>query len=35
MEKKDQTFKKFCEFKALFEKELGKKIKALRSENGG
>ena len=35
MQKKDQTFSKFCEFKALVEKELGKKIKALRSENGG
>jgi len=35
MQKKDQTFSKFCEFKALVEKESGKKIKALRSENGG
>jgi len=26
---------KFCEFKALVEKESGKKIKALRSDNGG
>ena len=32
---KDQTFIKFCEFKSLVEKELGKKIKVLRSENGG
>jgi transposase InsO family protein len=35
MQKKDQTFSKFCEFKALVEKELGKKVKALRSDNGG
>ena len=33
MQKKDQTFTKFCEFKALVEKHLGKKIKALRSNN--
>eukprot|EP00253_Pinus_taeda_P008378 PITA_08378 len=32
--KKDQTFTKFCEFKALVEKEMGKKIKALWSDNG-
>ena len=35
MQKKDQTFPKFCAFKALVEKESGKKIKALRSDNGG
>eukprot|EP00253_Pinus_taeda_P034092 PITA_34092 len=35
MQKKDQNFTKFCEFKALVEKELGKKIKALRSDNDG
>ena len=35
MQKKDQTFSKLCEFKALVEKELGKNIKALRSDNGG
>eukprot|EP00253_Pinus_taeda_P021914 PITA_21914 len=35
MQKKDQTFTKFCEFKALVEKESGKKIKATRSNNGG
>jgi len=35
MQKKDQTFTKFCEFKYLVEKELGKKIKAFRSDNGG
>eukprot|EP00253_Pinus_taeda_P006582 PITA_06582 len=34
-QKKDQTFTKFCEFKALVEKESGKKIKALRSDNDG
>jgi len=35
MQKKDQTFTKFSEFKALAEKESRKKIKALRSDNGG
>jgi transposase InsO family protein len=35
MQKKDQTFSKCCEFKALVEKESGKQVKALRSDNGG
>ena len=35
MQKKDQTLSKFCEFKALVEKYIGKKLKALRSDNGG
>jgi transposase InsO family protein len=35
MQKKDQTFSKFCEFKSLVEKESGKQVKALRSDNGG
>ncbi len=35
MQKKDQSFLRFCEFKALTEKESGNKIKALRSDNGG
>ena len=35
MQKKDQTFSKFCEFKALVEKDLGKQVKALWSDNGG
>ena len=35
MQKKDLTLSKFCEFKALVEKDTGKKVKALRSENGG
>jgi len=35
MQKKDQTFSKFCEFKPSVEKESGKKIKALRSTNDG
>jgi transposase InsO family protein len=35
MQKKDQTFSKFCEFEALVEKESGKQVKALRSDNGG
>eukprot|EP00253_Pinus_taeda_P005090 PITA_05090 len=35
MQKKDQTFFRFCEFKTLAEKEFGKKIRALQSDNGG
>ena len=35
MQKKDQTFSRSCEFKALVEKESRKKIRALRSDNGG
>eukprot|EP00253_Pinus_taeda_P025897 PITA_25897 len=35
MQKKDQTFTNFCEFKALVEKESEKKIKALRNDNSG
>eukprot|EP00253_Pinus_taeda_P007892 PITA_07892 len=35
MQKKDQTFLKFCKFKALVEKESRTKIKALQSDNGG
>lgn len=35
MQKKSETYSKFCEFKALVKKELGKKVKALRSDNGG
>ena len=32
MQKKSETYSKFCEFKALVEKESGKKVKALRSD---
>ena len=35
MQKKSETFSKFCEFKALVEKESGKQVKALRSNNSG
>ena len=35
IQKKDQTFTKFCDVKALVEKESGKKVKALQSDNGG
>eukprot|EP00253_Pinus_taeda_P025946 PITA_25946 len=35
MQKKSETYSKFCEFKALVEKESGKKVKAHRSDNGG
>ena len=35
MQKKYQTFSKFLEFKALVEKDTGKQVKALRSDNGG
>ena len=35
MQKKYQTFSKFCEFKALVEKDTGKKVKSIRNDNGG
>ena len=35
MQKKDQTFSKLCDFKALVEKDSRKQVKALRSDNGG
>ena len=35
MQKKDQTFSNFCEFMALVEKDSGKQVKALRSDNSG
>ena len=35
MQKKSETYSKFYEFKALVEKESGKQVKALRSDNGG
>ena len=35
MLKKIETFSKFCEFKALVEKESRKQVKALWSDNGG
>ena len=35
MNKNDEVFSKFVEFKALVEKEYGQKLKALRSDNGG
>ena len=35
MHSTDQTFSKFCEFKALVEKESGKQVKALKRKNGG
>eukprot|EP00253_Pinus_taeda_P027766 PITA_27766 len=35
MQKKSETYSNFCEFKALVEKESGKKVKDLRSNNGG
>ena len=35
MQKKDETFSKFVEFKSLIEKEIGKKVKDLRTDNGG
>jgi len=33
--KKYETFSKFVGFKALVEKEIGKKVKPLKSNNGG
>ena len=35
MYKKSKTFSNFCEFKAIVEKESGKQMKALWSDNGG
>ena len=35
MNKKDQTFTKFCEFKELVEKQLGNKVNAIQSDNSG
>ena len=35
IQKKDQNFTKFCEFKELVEKDFGKKVKAVQSDNGG
>ena len=35
MQKKSKTYSKLCEFKELVEKESRKKVKALRSKNGG
>jgi transposase InsO family protein len=32
---KDEVFSRFQEFKALMEKQTGRKIKVLRSDNGG
>ena len=34
MQKKDQMFSKFCEFKVLVEKDTQNYVKALRSDNG-
>ena len=34
MQKKSEIFSNLCEFKALVEKELGKQVKALQSDNG-
>jgi len=34
MQKKSETYSKLYEFKALVERESGKKVKALRSDNG-
>ena len=35
MQKKDEVFSKFVEFKALVEKETWKKVKDLQRNNGG
>ena len=35
LQKKYQVLSKYCEFKALAEKDIGKKVKSLRSRNGG
>lgn len=35
MQKKDQIFSKFYEFKALIQKDTRNKVKALKGNNGG
>ena len=35
LKKKDEVFSKFKEFKALVENSTNRKIKVLRSDNGG
>ena len=35
MQKNSETFSNFYEFKASVQKESGKQVKALRSDNGG
>jgi hypothetical protein len=35
MKTKDEVFSRFQEFKALVENQTGKKMKVLRSDNGG
>ena len=35
MQKKSETFSMFYDFEALVEKDSGKQVKALRSDNGG
>lgn len=35
MQKKDKMFAKFCEVKPLVEKDIGRKFKALRTDNDG
>ena len=35
MQKKSEMFSNFCEFKALVEKESGKQVKDLQSDNDG
>lgn len=35
MKIKDHMFSKFCEFKALVEKDIGRKVKVLKRNNNG
>ena len=35
LQRKDQIFDKFKEFHALVERQSGKKLKCIRSDNGG
>ena len=35
LKRKDQVFERFLEWKALVEKSTGRKLKALRTDNGG
>ena len=35
LQRKSQVFEKFCDWKAMVEKATGKKLKAIRTDNGG
>ena len=35
LQRKDQVFEKFCEWKAMVERSTSQKLKAIRTDNGG